>query len=545
MQILRSSIEHDTRTSEDLRRRLVVMKEEEASVRDSEVRLRSILVQTKKTLDDAQTELDAIRTTADREKRSIAEIRSKRASMEAEMMHLMDELKFSTERVNQENIVRMESEATILRCRDEASRAQKELGTIEKKISDALRREEDLKRSSAILKANLEKLRGESEGLSSVQVNERAMVSNARDELRDLHVEIKREKDNLKLIQQELQSNQINLEAIKTQNKHIEGLKDELSEELYRIRETNRMELRRTDKLESTYVEVEQRLKSLREELVLMEKDYERTRHLTLEEQERVSDQRRILRQTLDELTKAERAVSETYKQMYDERQKALVEISLLGQAKQSAQAHMFLTSEAQKKIDKNRDTVGEYASGSNNPVVVPMPNYLTSQVTNTLYKTSPSLSSTGIKIAPRSTYSDMSTYNNIAYKEENWKPKEIKVVPRSSSSMSMMDSSMPIIASNRQLSTIRTGRAVAPSVEGIVGGEPSFGATNRAFSRSVSPVGSQPTATIRAPVGQGPVSSSNTSSSSSSSIPIIELSSLQREVEKLKMQSAAVLANL
>ena len=542
MQILRSSIEHDTRTSEDLRRRLVVMKEEEASVRDSEVRLRSILVQTKKTLDDAQTELDAIRTTADREKRSIAEIRSKRASMEAEMMHLMDELKFSTERVNQENIVRMESEATILRCRDEASRAQKELGTIEKKISDALRREEDLKRSSAILKANLEKLRGESEGLSSVQVNERAMVSNARDELRDLHVEIKREKDNLKLIQQELQSNQINLEAIKTQNKHIEGLKDELSEELYRIRETNRMELRRTDKLESTYVEVEQRLKSLREELVLMEKDYERTRHLTLEEQERVSDQRRILRQTLDELTKAERAVSETYKQMYDERQKALVEISLLGQAKQSAQTHMFLTSEAQKKIDKNRDTAGEYAGGSNNPIVVPMPNYLTSQVTNTLYKTSPSLSSTGIKIAPRSTYSDMSTYNNIAYKEENWKPKEIKVVPRSSSSMSMMDSSMPIIASNRQLSTIRTGRAVAPSVEGIVGGEPSFGATNRAFSRSVSPVGSQPTATIRAPIGQGPVSSSNTSSSS---VPIIELSSLQREVEKLKMQSAAVLANL
>jgi len=521
------------------------MKEEEASVRDSEVRLRSILVQTKKTLDDAQTELDAIRTTADREKRSIAEIRSKRASMEAEMMHLMDELKFSTERVNQENIVRMESEATILRCRDEASRAQKELGTIEKKISDALRREEDLKRSSAILKANLEKLRGESEGLSSVQVNERAMVSNARDELRDLHVEIKREKDNLKLIQQELQSNQINLEAIKTQNKHIEGLKDELSEELYRIRETNRMELRRTDKLESTYVEVEQRLKSLREELVLMEKDYERTRHLTLEEQERVSDQRRILRQTLDELTKAERAVSETYKQMYDERQKALVEISLLGQAKQSAQAHMFLTSEAQKKIDKNRDTAGEYASGSNNPVVVPMPNYLTSQVTNTLYKTSPSLSSTGIKIAPRSTYSDMSTYNNIAYKEENWKPKEIKVVPRSSSSMSMMDSSMPIIASNRQLSTIRTGRAVAPSVEGIVGGEPSFGATNRAFSRSVSPVGSQPTATIRTPVGQGQESSSNTSNTSSSSVPIIELSSLQREVEKLKMQSAAVLANL
>lgn len=540
MQILRSSIEHDTRTSEDLRRRLVVMKEEEASVRDSEVRLRSILGQTKKTLDDAQTELDAIRTTADREKRSIAEIRSKRASMEAEMMHLMDELKFSTERVNQENIVRMESEATILRCRDEASRAQKELGTIEKKISDALRREEDLKRSSAILKANLEKLRGESEGLSSVQVNERAMVSNARDELRDLHVEIKREKDNLKLIQQELQSNQINLEAIKTQNKHIEGLKDELSEELYRIRETNRVELRRTDKLESTYVEVEQRLKSLREELVLMEQDYERTRHLTLEEQERVSDQRRILRQTLDELTKAERAVSETYKQMYDERQKALVEISLLGQAKQSAQAHMFLTSEAQKKIDKNRDTAGEYAGGSNNPVVVPMPNYLTSQVTNTLYKTSPSLLSTGIKVTPRSTYSDMSTYNNIAYKEENWKPKEIKVVPRSSSSLSMMDSSMPIIASNRQLSTIRTGRAVAPSVEGIVGGEPSFGATNRAFSRSVSPVGSQPTVTTRAPVGQGPVSNSN-----SSSIPIIELSSLQREVEKLKMQSAAVLANL
>lgn len=530
------------------------MKEEEASVRDSEVRLRSILGQTKKTLDDAQTELDAIRTTADREKRTIAEIRSKRAAMEAEMMHLMDELKFSTERVNQENIVRMESEATILRCRDEASRAQKELGTIEKKISDALRREEDLKRSSTILKANLEKLRGESEGLSSVQVNERAMVSNARDELRDLHVEIKREKDNLKLIQQELQSNQINLEAIKTQNKHIEDLKDDLGEELHRIRETNRVELRRTDKLESTYVEVEQRLKSLREELVLMEKDYERTRHLTLEEQERVSDQRRILRQTLDELTKAERAVSETYKQMYDERQKALVEISLLGQAKQSAQAHMFLTSEAQKKIDSRNsrgggDTAVEYTTNggsNNNPVVVqPIPNYLTSQVTNTLYKTSPSLSSTGIKVAPRSAYSDMSTYNNIAYKEESWKPKEIKVVPphhnSSSSSLSMMmDSSIPIIASNRQqLSTIRTGRAVAPSV----GGESSFGATNRAFSRSVSPVGIHPAATTRAPVGQGPAS--NTSSSSSSSVPTIELSSLQREVEKLKLQSAAVLANL
>jgi len=508
------------------------MKEEEASVKDSEMRLRSILGQTKKSLDDAQTELDGIRTTADREKRTIAEIRSKRAAMEAEMMHLMDELKFTTERVNQENIVRMESEATIMRCRDEASRAQKELGTIEKKISDALRREEDLKRSSAVLKANLEKLRGESEGLSSVQVNERAMVSNARDELRDLHMEIKREKDNLKLIQQELQSNQINLEAIKTQNKHIEGVKDDLNEELSRIRETNRVELRRTDKLESTYIEVEQRLKSLREELVSMEQNYERTRHLTLEEQERVSDQRRILRQTLDELIKAEKAVSETYKQMYDERQKALVEISLLGQAKQSAQAHMFLTSEAQKKIDKNRDTA-EYTGGGNNPVVS-IPNYLTSQVTNTLYKTSPSLSSTGIKLNPRSSYSDMSTYNNIAYKEENWKPKEIKV-PYSSLTMDSVP--IDITASSRTSSkqpAIRAGRAITLSAEGVAGGEPSSGVIKRAFSRSVSPVGTQPTF-ARVPTG----------SLGSSSAKTIELSSLQREVEKLKMQSAAVLANL
>jgi len=92
-----------------------------------------------------------------------------------------------------------------------------------------------------------------------------------------------------------------------------------------------------------------------------------------VEEEQRVNEQRRSLRAAMEELANLELTMSQVKsnkylptklplslicskmnKQMHEERQQAISEMSHLSHAKQSVQQHMLMLSEAQKRMERN-----------------------------------------------------------------------------------------------------------------------------------------------------------------------------------------------
>jgi chromosome segregation ATPase len=503
-QLLRASIDNFSRENEELKRRLAALKEEESSLKDSEMRMQSALLQSRKAVEGAQIELDELRASSERERRALADLRTKKSVAEAEMSRLEESLKFETERVGQESLHRAEAESEMARCHEDMIRSQRALASVEKRLEDAVRREDELKRNEAALKSSMEKLRLEVESLGCVQTNEKATVATAKEELREINLEIRRGKESLRAVQQEVQTGQLGLETLQAQRDHLESVKDELSAELNRIRESARAEFHRVEKLETTYSEADQRLKAVRADLIATEQTYEHMRNLTAEEEQRVQAQRRSLRHTLDELNKVERLVSEGHKQVYEERQRAMIEIGQLSQAKQSAQAHMFLTSEAQRRLD-SRAALPSHGTSLNarsradpSPErltsILSIPDYLHSNNTSTLYKATPTLATSGVKLN----------------------------VPTAPSNAEKPD---PGATSNRPVRDIRSELLAAPTVRAGHEGPITMGAV-QAPSRpaySFHP-GAAP---ARNPAADGTIS----------------VSGLQREVERLREQTQDVLS--
>jgi hypothetical protein len=72
---------------------------------------------------------------------------------------------------------------------------------------------------------------------------------------------------------------------------------------------------------------------------------------LSAEEERRVSEQRKQLRSTMEELASIERAVIDANKNLFDDRNRAIMEMGQLNQAKQNAQSQMLMVSEAQRRL--------------------------------------------------------------------------------------------------------------------------------------------------------------------------------------------------
>lgn len=139
-----------------------------------------------------------------------------------------------------------------------------------------------------------------------------------------------------------------------------------------------------------------------------------------------------------------------------------------------------------------------------------------------------------------QSGHADMTTYNNIAYQQDNWRPKEYKV-PTSN-----------VITSNNGYShTIGRIDQLQPTTSYLPSSTSRY--SNRIpmtmFSSTNIP---GPTPTVIVDTGDSTVVSSNFHvnhidtilTAQNSSNGTIELGTLQREVEKLKQQSAAILSD-
>jgi chromosome segregation ATPase len=357
LQSIRVSVETESRASDEHRRRLALLVEEEEEWKEREARLKSAHSHLKKSLEECQIELNELRSAGERERRSLSDARGKKNLLEAEIARLEEELKFAREQVEEEERRRVDVYGESQRARDELSKIQKEVISAQRRHSDSLRLDAEMKRKESEAVQLQHRIRTETEALSNALKNERHTIDTLALERDSVLKDTKTARDELKQLQRELTSARVTLESCLAQQQHAIAVKEEIQQEISHMRETEKVELMRAERVNETYKDLERRLKEVRAELGREESSYARVKSRSIEEESKLAERHRSLYSATEELSKVESVIAEVHSSIHEERGKAIQEISKLGQAKQSVVSQMFLLSEAKRRADRLGNT--------------------------------------------------------------------------------------------------------------------------------------------------------------------------------------------
>lgn len=351
-QLLRTGMSSEIKQVEELRRKAAEHRSDCASLQESESRMVSAVTQLKSSLDTLQAELSDTRAAHERERRGLSDLLTKRSMLESELTRLTEELKFGQEYITEQHTRRAETEAALVRAREDTNRAHRDLILAQKKLHDAKLCEEDirLQQKDAIL--NKEKLLVEYEGINSTISLEKLNIEKAKDTYRDMQIQLRKLAEDVQAARKDQQSEQVTVNTLRVEQVALEKQRDALKQEVTHWREAILSERQRFEKLEGTYAQIETRLGQLRSGMTATEQSYEQLKHQSQTEAQRVLEQRRILTDAADELAHIESSIATANKQLHEEKQRAIFEISQLGQAKHSAQQQAFLAHEAQRRLE-------------------------------------------------------------------------------------------------------------------------------------------------------------------------------------------------
>jgi chromosome segregation ATPase len=173
------------------------------------------------------------------------------------------------------------------------NRSQKEVLNLQKKVEDSLRREEELHQKMKDMRLSQELLKAEADSVNALSLNEKQTLQKLREEHRELNLEIRKKKEELKMTFQELQGMQGDVQGLRVELGHLDDIRTEMVREIDRLREASRSELKRTEKMEQTCSSVEERLRMLKAEIASSEASYEKVcaaGYLSVDRDERVKD---------------------------------------------------------------------------------------------------------------------------------------------------------------------------------------------------------------------------------------------------------------
>jgi chromosome segregation ATPase len=338
------------KASDEIRRRLVSLAEEEASLKLSESKLKSSLSAVCKQIESAQHELEEMRGASERERRLSLELRSQRAALEAEGARAEREVAFLREQMTALEQQEADVRLRISRSVDELSRVQKDLVGLQRKNAEASRMDDEMRRKERAAEASMGSLQAELETTVARLTTERAHIEQARNERERVLTEVRAAQDELLLCKQEAASVLAAMEKTRGEKQSLEAQKTDLIKEMHEMRETNRAEASRSESMSRSYEELERRLRAVREDVQRAEANYAKARELSAAEEERVRQQQRAVADAAAELHAIEGLLQQNSKELHESRVRSLAELGQLSRAKQSMNNHMLLLAEAQNR---------------------------------------------------------------------------------------------------------------------------------------------------------------------------------------------------
>jgi len=326
---LKASHDADTRSCDEVRRRLTQLLEEEKNLTESESKMKSMLSGLKKNVEDTQRELESVRAHFDREKRSLADIRVKKSLEEQEVNRLAELIKFNQQSVREEGKSRAEAEGMLGRLKEDLSRTQRDVVAASRRVAEEEKMLEQMKLREMEMRVVISSLTNESDGISALITEEKMKLDSLRVQNRDIVLTIKTLKEEIKGLVDDKQQLHGHIMSLKSQLEATETTRENITKELNKLRDMEILEMKRSERLDKIYSECEVRLSELRNELARTEEDLEKNKVMNAEEEKRISDSRRLLRASLEELSNVENSIASSNRKLYEERQRAIQEIGL------------------------------------------------------------------------------------------------------------------------------------------------------------------------------------------------------------------------
>jgi myosin protein heavy chain len=303
--------------------------EEEKNLTESESKMKSMLSGLKKNVEDSQRELESVRAHFDREKRSLADIRVKKSLEEQEVNRLAELIKFNQQSVREEGKNRAEAEGMLGRLKEELSRTQRDVVAASRRVAEEEKMLEQMKLREMEMRVVISSLTNESDGISALITEEKMKLDSLRVQNRDIVLTIKTLKEEIKGLVDDKQQLHGHIMSLKSQLDATETTRENITKELNKLRDMEILEMKRSERLDKIYSECEVRLSELRNELARTEEDLEKNKVMNAEEEKRISDSRRLLRASLEELSNVENSIAASNRKLYEERQRAIQEIGL------------------------------------------------------------------------------------------------------------------------------------------------------------------------------------------------------------------------
>lgn len=238
---------------------------------------------------------------------------------------------------------------------EELHRAQKLLKHVESQVDSAQRAQEDLAQKDRLARQQLQTLTAEVDNLAAQAVIEKRSLEALRNEVRDAQRQQQVQKDEDHILQQQWRNIQAEVEALRLQREHYVALKQSLEQEAVRVRDTTKSELKRMEQLEHQCTTCEKRLRALQDELAVVEANYAQAKHATAAETRRANAQRDVLHQTQEEVQRLANQRLEVQSAVEDSKRRALQEIARLEQAKHDTQHDILRLAETQKRLQQQQ----------------------------------------------------------------------------------------------------------------------------------------------------------------------------------------------
>jgi hypothetical protein len=276
-------------------------------------------------------------------------------------------LKFQKNLFNDEQLKKIENNKEIILLQDEKTKLETEVNLFKNKIQKMLNREETIKSNEKNLILNLNKIKNESEILLKKFSNDKNNYNQLQHDFKNICNEISNKKLELEKIEKNILNSTVQFENLKNEYDHYLKTKTELNVEINRLENVNKMELKRIESFENSKISIENNLNFLKSEISKHEKLYDHLKKKTKKEEEKISQQKQILLETVQEKNKIEKNLVATHNEIFEEKKIFLVELSSLEQAKQNLKNDLFSIDETNKKIKHKNLQQQQYLNNNNN----------------------------------------------------------------------------------------------------------------------------------------------------------------------------------
>jgi chromosome segregation ATPase len=346
--VLTMRLEADNQAEDALQRRLRLLRDEEQGLAESINQQKRLLAQLRQSCANAQADAETAVNRVVAEQRVVGDLKNTRDVLEAEMARLAGEHSALKDRIGEETHRLHGSEGAVDRLRSEAGEFQRELVSARRDADEATKQ--------------LDGVRVELNRVSLAFKDEKRALEDARLEHRRLEGEVAAAKELLLNLQADRSAWIAALESLKAQCSVLEGTKKAQEMEIVQLRDANRRENARANSLQTNAGELSERVRDQQQALHRIENEVEQARKLSEQEEERLAEQQRLLRQSHTQLQVMETQIHDATSALNAERNKAIREMSALDSAKQQVQGQLIAATNARKRLSTQVETVDMYS---------------------------------------------------------------------------------------------------------------------------------------------------------------------------------------